>query len=232
MRKLLYFPIIHSGADMGSFAASHTQKGEVEFGKEFWDSHISTVSKYWEMIGQYCSLVDCKNKTVKIYQDGMVIDGEIARKIIEDSVKAGSKNYEIISDLVFKGAIIVRTEELSLVKKEIDLLKTIPSSGPAILKIIRILWFKILRARLLHQRDKFIAGRIAETLGPNETGIIFIGAYHEILKRLPKDIHVTEFKEIQKVRTYQKLLPFHSNNKQQFLELSQYLAKPVINNAP
>jgi len=225
MRTLLYIPIIHSGADMGSLAASLTQKGVDEFGKEFWESHISTVEKYWEIIRKFCGSIDCKSKTVKIYQDGMVIDGEIAIKIIEDSVKAGSKNYEIISELISRGAIIVKTEELSLVKKEIALLTKIPSNGPVITKILKILWFKILRAKLLHQRDKFIAGRIAATLGPDETGIIFIGAYHNIMKKLPNDIKITEFKKVQKVRAYQKIIPFHLKKKEQFMALTQYLEK-------
>ena len=165
---------------------------------------------------------------MKIYQDGMVADGDIALKITADSVKAGSKNYEIISRLVKRGATIVRTEELSLVKKELEMLKSIPSSGALIMKLIRIIRFKIGRSNLLTQRDKFIAGRIAATLGPDEVGIIFLGAYHTISDKLPKDILVSEQKEVLKVREYQKLLPFHVRKKQRFEELSQYLVEPIV----
>ncbi len=158
----------------------------------------------------------------------MVADGEIVIKIIEDSRKAGSKNYEIISRLVKRGAIIVQTEDISMVKKELEMLKLIPSSGSLIMKLIRIIRFKISRYKLLNQRDEYIAGRIAATLGPNETGIIFLGAYHNILDKLPKDIRINEQKEIHKVREYQKLLPFHAIKKQRFKELSQYLIKPIV----
>ena len=113
MRTLIYIPIIHSGADMGSMAAELTRKGVDEFGREFWETHVNTVNKYWEIISQCCDTIDLGDKTVKIYQDGMVADGEIAMKIIEDSLKAGSKNYKIISRLVKRGAIIVRTEDIS-----------------------------------------------------------------------------------------------------------------------
>jgi len=223
MRTLIYIPIIHSGADMGSMAAELTRKSIDEFGKEFWETHVDTVNKYWEIISQYCNTIDFGDKAVKIYQDGMVADGEIAIKIMEDSIKAGSKNYEIISRLINRGAIIVQTEDFSLVKKELEMLKSIPSSGALIMKVIRIIRFKISRSKLLNQRDEYIAGRIAATLGPNETGIIFLGAYHNILDKLPKDIVVKELKEIDKVREYQKLLPFHVRRKQRFEELSQYL---------
>lgn len=228
MRTLIYIPIIHSGADMGSMATELTRKGVDEFGIEFWESHVDTVNKYWEIISQCCDTIDLGDKVVKIYQDGMVVDGEIALKIMEESAKAGSRNYEIISKLVKRGAIIVRTEDISLVKKELEMLKSIPSSGSLIIKLIKIFWFKIIRSKLLNQRDKFIAGRIAATLDPNEKGIIFLGAYHDILKKLPKDIAIKELKEINKVREYQKLLPFHVQKKQRYLELSHYLIKPVL----
>jgi len=209
-------------------AAELTQKSIDEFGEEFWKTHVDTVNKYWEVISLYCDTIDFGGKPVKIYQDGMVADGGIALKIMEDSVKAGSKNYEIISRLVNRGAIIVKTEDLSMVKKELDMLKSIPSSGTLIMKVIRIIRFKISRHKLLVQRDKFIAESIDATLDPNETGIIFIGAYHHVLDKLRKDIVVKEVKEINKVRKYQKLLPFHARRKQLFKELSQYLMKHVM----
>jgi hypothetical protein len=228
MRKLIYIPIIHSGADMGSIATKLIQKGIDEFGKEFWEMHVDTVNKYWEIIGQYCDTIDFGDKTMKIYQDGMVADGEVAMRIIEDNIKVGSKNYDIISRLIKRGAFIVQTEDISMVKKEVEMLKSIPYCGTLIMKLIRIFWLRIKRANLLKQRDKYIAGRIDATLGKNETGIIFLGAYHQIINKLPKDIIVNELKEVQKVRAYQKLLPFHDSSKIQFKELSQYLINPVV----
>ena len=223
MRNLIYIPIIHSGADMGSMAAEISKKGSQELGKDFWEYHISTVEKYWEVISKYCNSICFDNKTFKIYQDGMIADGEIANKIVSDSVKAGSKNYEIISGLVNRSAILMRTEDLSMVKKELEILKTLPTSGALIMKIIRLVRFKITRSKLLKARDKFIASRIASTLGEDETGILFIGAFHDVLKYLPKDIWVTEVKEIRKVREYQKLLLIQTREKQNFQALSQYL---------
>jgi hypothetical protein len=158
----------------------------------------------------------------------MVADGAIALKIMEDSVQAGSKNYEVISKLVNRGAIIQKTEDLELVKKELDMLKSIPSSGSLIRKIIKIIRFKISRHKLLVQRDKFIAESINKTLKQNEIGIIFIGAYHRVLDKLPKDIAVKEMKEVNKIREYQKLLPFHAKKKERFKELTLYLKKQVV----
>lgn len=226
MRTLLYIPIIHSGADMGSLAAELDRKGVDEFGRDFWNAHVRTVDKYWDIIEQCCQALDSNGIPVKIYQDGMVADGEIASKIMEDSIRAGSRNYQIISRLVNRGAFIMQTEDFALVKKEVDILKEIPTTGMLIVKIFRLLRFKITRSRLIQQRDNFIAGRIAATLGQGETGLIFLGAYHDILSKLPKDIQVMELKEIRKVREYQKLLPFHDRKKQRFDQLARYLVMP------
>jgi hypothetical protein len=43
---------------------------------------------------------------------------------------------------------------------------------------------------LLKKRDQFIARRINDTLGPDETGIIFLGMLHDLEGRLDQDITV------------------------------------------
>ena len=108
------------------------------------------------------------------------------------------------------------------------MLKSIPSSGSLIRKVIKIIRFKISRHKLLVQRDKFITKSIDQTLASNEIGIIFIGAYHKVLEKLPKDILVKEVKETNKVREYQKLIPFHAKRKKHFENLSEYLIQPVV----
>jgi len=212
MKNLIYIPIIHSGADMGSTAAGLTQKSINEFGKNFWETHIETINKYWDIISQYCDTINFGDHTIKIYQDGMIADSEIADKIIEDSVKAGSKNYEIISKILKRGAVIVQTEELSMVKKELKMLKSIPSSNSLFFQLIRIFKFKINRSKLLKQRDKYIANRITATLDPNDLSIIFIGAYHKVSDKLPKDIVINELKGISKIRGNIKKFFFSTTN--------------------
>ncbi|MCG2813655.1 MAG: hypothetical protein L6245_03145, partial [Thermodesulfovibrionales bacterium] len=69
--------------------------------------------------------------------------------------------------------------------------------------------------------------RINETLNNGATGIIFIGAYHNIKERLPKDIQITEIKDVNKVRGYQRLLPFYNKNRKRFEELSRYLVSEI-----
>jgi len=37
---------------------------------------------------------------MKIYQDGIVAEGEIGKKIVEETSKSGSKNYQLVSRLL------------------------------------------------------------------------------------------------------------------------------------
>lgn len=225
MRNLIYVPIIHSSADLGSMAKALNRKGVDEFGEEFWQNHIQTIDGFWNAIAYYFETIDLYIEGAKIYQDGMVADGEIAMKIIEESIKSGSKNYEIVSKLISRGAIVVQTENLDLVKKEYESLQAITQTKSTVRKIVKLILYKITKGKLLRKRDKYIAGRIAETLGEDETGIIFIGAYHRVKGKLPKDINIIELKETEKVREYHKLLPLHKRYKVRFTELAQYLIK-------
>ncbi len=226
-RTLIYIPVIHSGSDMGTIAGDISRKGIAELGDAKWQSHINTVEKYWDVIANYCEQLDFEKNGLKIYQDGMVADGEIASKIIEDNLKMGSRNYKIISGLLNRGAEIVKTEDFGLVKKELEIFKSISETDSLLKKLIKLLIIKIKRRSLMKKRDAFIAASITKTLLPGETGLLFLGAYHHILNKLPADIEVVQVKEISKVRKYQKLLPFQSKYHALFNEVSQYIVAPV-----
>jgi len=71
---------------------------------------------------------------------------------------------------------------------------------------VAALRYKLARGKLLKQRDEFIAGRINETLAEGETGILFIGAYHDVVHRLAPDIRVGQVKEVTRVKEYHKSL--------------------------
>lgn len=226
MRTLIYVPIIHSSADLGSIAKEVTKRGIADLGQELWEKHRRTVEGFWNVVSDYFDSMDVKE--VKIYQDGMVAEDEVGKKIAEDTAKAGSKNYQLILKLLDRGAVLVKTEEFKLVKKEYDRLHAITQAKSIARKIIAFIKYKLVKATLLNKRDSFIAKRINETLGPDEKGILFIGAFHKIKKRLPKSIQVREIKEIAKVKTYQRLLPFHSKYRKQFDKLGRYLISEII----
>lgn len=225
MRTLIYAPVIHTSADLGSLAKDATKRGIASIGEEVWEQHTKTVERFWDSIAVYLDSVDVSG--MKIYQDGMVADGYVSQKIVEEGIKLGSKNYQLVSNLLKRGATLVKTEDFKLVKEERDRLVALTQLKSRTEKFIAFLKYKLVKARLLNKRDQFIARRIDETLNEKESGIIFIGAYHDIKGKLSKNIQVREVKNIDTVREYQKLLPFFHKHRERFEALSQYLISSV-----
>jgi len=202
MRELYLVPILHMSADMGSLASALDETAKAEFGQEVWQKHKGAVSSFWDSIGQFFDAMNVKS--FKIYQDGMVANGADGLRIIREGISQGSKNYGIIGKLLQRGAVLVKTEDPVLVKQEYTYIAKIAHSKSPKEKEVWTLRYKVAQSRLLRQRDDFIAKRIEVTLGEGDTGILFIGAYHDILSRLPEDIHVAQVRDITKVREYQK----------------------------
>jgi len=225
MRTLIYASVIHTSADLGSLAKEVARRGVANLGEDLWQAHRKTVDGFWDMISRYFDSINVSG--IKIYQDGMVAEGEIGEKIADEGMKTGSKNYELLLKLLKRGAILVKTEDFKLVKEELDRLSEITRAKSIVQKLISFTKYKLTKDKLLNKRDEFIAKRIDETLNTSEKGIIFIGAYHNIKKRLPENIQIIEVKDTDKVREYQRLLPFYNKNKERFEELSRYLISPI-----
>jgi len=225
VRTLLYVPIIHTSADLGSLAKEVTQRGIKDLGEEIWKKHEETVLGFWNILMKYFDSIEVAG--VKIYQDGMIANGEIGQKIVEEGVRSGSKNYEVISRLLQKGGVLVKTEDFHFVREERNRLLKITQATTIVGKLLWLIRYKLTKNSLLNKRDNFISKRVDETLNEGERGIIFIGAYHNIKHRLSGDIKIIEIKDSEKIRAYHKLLPFYHKYKDRIEELSRYILSEV-----
>ena len=59
--------------------------------------HKKTVVNFWDSVAVFLGSLTAIG--FRLYQDGLVADGEIGMKIVEQGVRDGSKNYEIIAQL-------------------------------------------------------------------------------------------------------------------------------------
>jgi len=225
MRTLLYVPIIHTSADLGSLVKDVDKRGIEDLGEDIWRDHQRTLDGFWDAISLYFDSIDVSG--AKIYQDSMVVDRDVGLKIIEEGKKSGSRNYQLVSKLLKRGAILIKTEDLNLVMKERDRLLKITQAKTTTEKLFGFIKYKLTKNMLLNKRDEYIVQRIDETLNEDQTGILFIGAYHNIKQRLPRDIQVKEIKDTRKVKDYQYLLPFCHKNKKRFEELGRYLISKI-----
>ncbi len=227
MRKLYLVPTIHMSADMGSVAPALNERAAAGLGRELWQEHKEIVSGFWDSIARFFDSLDVNG--FKVYQDGLVADGAEGLKIIREGISLGSKNYEIIGKLRKREAVLVKTEDLALVRQEHEYITRIAHAKSLKEREVAAMRYKLVQSKLLKQRDEFIARRIKETLGEGETGILFIGAYHDISPRLPENIQVAQIKDVAKVREYHQTLADRTKPSPHFRQLVEYLASPIEN---
>ena len=210
---------------MGSLAPALGEGATAVLGQELWQKHKEIVSGFWDSVARFFDSLD--GNGFKVYQDGMVADGTEGLRIIREGIALQSENYEIIGKLLERGATLVKTEDLALVRQEHAYITKIVGSKSLKGKEIAALRYKLAQSKLLRQRDDFIARRIKETLSEEEPGILFIGAYHDVIPKLPQDIEIREVKKAEKVREYQRLLSNPRRDKRHFEQLAQYLVSPI-----
>lgn len=174
MRRLIYVPIIHTEADMGSLKELLKQKYIKQIGERAWEEHKKTVEEMWQGIEKGLEALGLPYPKVKLYQDGLPCCGR-EPELVKELAAEGNPNYQLLLKLMEKGAEVVGTEDPTLLLEEYRSLHEGPR-GDA-------------QARL-KKRDTFIAQRIHHTLKEGEIGILFLGLLHRVDKELPSDIPV------------------------------------------
>jgi hypothetical protein len=192
MKKLLYIPIVHNQADLGSLGSQLSLEGERKYGVSLWQNHLEQVDKSWDEIEIKISkqLKKISFDKIKIYQDGLPVAGDIGIKIVKDTAKKGSKNYIIIDNLLTQGAKLEIAENKEFLLKEYYLLSDISKAETHEKQLETYLTYQKLSQKLLNNRDNYIANQINVTLNDGEIGIAFFGAAHSIIEKLNKDIKV------------------------------------------
>ncbi len=226
MRKLLYIPILHTEADLGRLAPALSRESMALCGQDIWEKHKTVVSQFWQRITDY--LLSLKVESLKIYQDGMAIGGEIGLKVVEEAASRGSSNHRLILELAQRGASIRKTEDPALLIGEIQNLLEAIGIGSGNSEDKRTepnrMDYRTRRDELMKARDLFIANTINETLKEGETGVLLLGSYHDVRPLLAKDITVQEVKEISKVRAYLEALLVE---RWKWQTLADYLTSPI-----
>ncbi|MBI5114937.1 hypothetical protein HZA56_00525 [Candidatus Poribacteria bacterium] len=189
MRTLLYIPIIHTSADMGSLADPVRRITVERLGWRRWKNNAEAIDQLWQLIRGEIENLDLPYSKVRLYQDGLPVCGrEVA--IVDDLARAESPNHKLLFYLMGRGATLMGTESPDLLMEEYSLLQRVVASrglaGAARIEQQQ----KALRQSLLERRDRFIAARINETLGDGETGVIFLGMLHSPQRWLEPDIKV------------------------------------------
>jgi len=224
VKKLIYVPIIHTAdTDLGSLAPDVEEKASQLLG-ERWQRHKKTLNEYWQGIENYFETMNLMG--VKIFQDALPAGGNEAEIIIDKLAETGSPNYRLLKKFVGQGAILQKTEDFGLLKQEYQLTKELLLHRSLFWLIFTFLNYKFKKERLLETRDRYIAAQINQNLNEAETGVCFLGAYHQVLPKLSKAINVIQVKRPGKLRDYYRKLMGNTETKQ-VNHLADYLKQPV-----
>jgi hypothetical protein len=192
MRKLVYIRIVHTSADMGSLSEKLQEEVISKIGRDKWEETQSLIRKFWDELEKEVFGLKLDFEHTKIYQDGLPCGGEMGMKIVHTTAKRGSQNYRLIEKLVESKAEIIDTENPELLIEEKNLLVDIYKSLTSDDREKAKQRYETRKKELLQERDKYIASRINSTLKRGETGILFIGAEHNVIPSLEKDIEVID----------------------------------------
>lgn len=190
MRRLIYVPIVHTQADMGSLAPSLRREYETRYGHQKFQEHAKAIEGMWEGIRAKLANLHLDYAHVRVYQDGLPVCGK-ERQIVQEVAAAGSLNHRLLLDLIKQGARLEGTEDQHLLLKEYQNLKRVMEIKDEASRAEAVKRYAAQGKQLLKSRDRCIARRIDETLRPGETGLLFIGITHEVDRALPRDIKVS-----------------------------------------
>lgn len=223
-RTLVYIPVIHTDPDLGSLAADLEEKAVKLLGS-YWQQHKQTVKRYWQGIARFLRMKKFTN--VLIFQDGLPEGGETASAIIDKLAQTNSPNYQLLKVLIQRGAQMQKTEDPELLKQEYQLTKDLAARKNLLSTIFALVKYKLKKNGLLKARDNYIAKQINQNLAEGETGICFLGGYHEVLSKLAGDIKIVTVKNPDKVREYYRRLT-GGETAGAINNLARYLTKPVV----
>ncbi len=207
MRRLKYIPIIHTGVEMGSLYGILKAEYVRTYGLEKWEEHNRIIEDFWQGIRNKVFDLNLDYPSTRLYQDGLPVCGKEIN-IVQELVKMGSRNHQILIDLIHLGATLEGTEDPKLLLEEYDYLKnasadldkkkgnpvrkdgalTPPSKAGFSNGVKR--QYQRLAKSILKKRDLYIGQRIDKTLREGETGLLFIGITHRVDETLPKDIAI------------------------------------------
>lgn len=190
MRKLIYVPVVHTEADMGSLQHAVKREFLAKYQASDWQKLGAAVREFWEGLEQRIGELQLAHPRTYIYQDGLPACGKEGQ-IVTDLARQGSRNHQLVLHLIQRGANLVGTESPKLLLEEYQLLQRVFSAPEGEPREAAAAAYRKRAPGLLAERDDYIRRRIDATLPDEAVGVLFIGLTHHVDEALPGDIHVS-----------------------------------------
>jgi hypothetical protein len=190
MRKLIVIRIVHAPSDMGSASGALEKAGISTLGRARWQENQKKIESFWLELEKEVDDLGLDVGKLRIYQDGLPCAGALGERIVRETAARGSKNYQIVQKLMDRGARIEATESADLLRQEYSYIKALLEAKTDEERRSAEERYNQAKDKLLEERDLFIARAIDASLKDGETGLLFIGASHNVLPKIAGDIEV------------------------------------------
>ncbi len=196
MRQLYIIPIIHSRHDFGSLDQPIRDAKSQFTSASSMESNQRVVDFFWNELQHGIESWRLDYSNAFIFQDALPFTGHpdriLEHRIVDELATKGSANHKLVQWLVSQGATLEGTESTELLLREYDLVrKSLAEGVNRYDEPVNSASTGEVVETLLNQRDRFIAGRIAETLNAHQIGILFIGMQHRVQDYLQPDFQVS-----------------------------------------
>ncbi len=189
MPDLIYVPIVHTEADLGTLAKSFKNEYTKKYSRQRYENHVQTIQRMWDEISVSLLKMDLEWHKIRIYQDGLPVCGKEA-EIVTELAAQGSRNHQLVLLLIEKGAHLEGTEDKKLLLEEYQHYQNIFNAKSPVIKNRLLHNYQKKSEKLLYQRDQFVAKQITNTLRAGETAILFMGMLHHVEQFLDKKIRI------------------------------------------
>jgi hypothetical protein len=177
---------------MGSFSDQARQEYVQKYGLAKWEEHLQAIHGLWtgicQLIWELIEALALPYERIRLYQDGLPECGR-EEELVKEVAGCGSKNHQLLLDLMQKGAVLMGTESPELLVQELTLLRA-GLAAPPVSEKADAAPATNEGGKLLAERDHYIAQRINDTLCVNEIGFLFLGLAHSVEALLHPDIQV------------------------------------------
>jgi len=165
-------------------------------GEDAWERSRQAIAEFWDAVERAVDSLRLDYRKMRLYQDGLPVCG-LEEKIVRDLSAQGGPNFRILLKLAARGATLEGTEDPDLLRTEYELIMKTAAFGASREAAGLSEGANAGKIReLLDLRDRFIARRIDTTLLEGEVGILFLGALHHVVDKLPATIEVVSLPEV------------------------------------
>jgi hypothetical protein len=163
-RKLYFIPLIY-------------------YGEEAPEEYLERFTRYWEQVEEQITELELKlGKVNRIYHELIPAGGKDGSEAIKE---LNDKSYKMIQTCLNKGAQLEAVEEGDLLTEFMDWSRCL-LAGLQNQKVFTKVYESY--TEVSKKRNEYIAGKINETLKPDEIGILLMRENHQV--QFPSDIQV------------------------------------------